>query len=68
MGAARSNTDLDRSEWAATNAAPSIPSVEELVAFERIRPLDDQDIAGLQARWRSARENMKTGTRAAGGN
>jgi formate hydrogenlyase transcriptional activator len=36
MGAARSKTDLDRSEWAATNAAPSIPSVEELVAFERM--------------------------------
>jgi formate hydrogenlyase transcriptional activator len=36
MGTARSNTDLDRSEWAATNAAPSSPSVEELVAFERM--------------------------------
>ena len=36
MDAARSNTDLDRSEWSATNAAPSGPSVEELVAFERM--------------------------------
>jgi hypothetical protein len=36
MDAARSNTDLDRSKWAATNAAPSSPSVEELVAFERM--------------------------------
>jgi hypothetical protein len=36
MNAARSNTDLDRSEWSATNAAPSGPSVEELVAFERM--------------------------------
>jgi formate hydrogenlyase transcriptional activator len=36
MGTARSNTDLDRSEWAATNTTPSSPSVEELVAFERM--------------------------------
>jgi formate hydrogenlyase transcriptional activator len=36
MGAARSNMDLDRSECAATNAAPSSPSVKELVAFERM--------------------------------
>jgi transcriptional regulator with GAF, ATPase, and Fis domain len=36
MGAAWSNTDFDRSEWSATKAAPSSPSVEELVAFERM--------------------------------
>jgi hypothetical protein len=28
----------------------------KLVVFERIRPLDDGDIAALQARWRAARE------------
>jgi len=28
----------------------------KLVAFERIQPLDDDDIAALQARWRAARE------------
>jgi formate hydrogenlyase transcriptional activator len=36
MGAARSNTDLDRSGSVATNATPGGPSVEELVAFERM--------------------------------
>ena len=40
----------------------------KLVVFERIRPLDDQDIAALQARWRSARQNIIAGTRAASGN
>jgi len=29
----------------------------KLIVFERIRPLDDGDIAALQARWRSARED-----------
>ena len=28
----------------------------KLVVFDRIRPLDDADIAALQARWRAARE------------
>jgi hypothetical protein len=28
-----------------------------LVVFDRIRPLDDADIAALQARWRAARDN-----------
>jgi hypothetical protein len=28
------------------------------VVFERIAPLDDSDIAGLQARWRAAREKL----------
>jgi hypothetical protein len=28
------------------------------VVFERIAPLDDSDIAGLQARWRAARETL----------
>jgi formate hydrogenlyase transcriptional activator len=36
MGAARSNTDLDRSGSGATNATFGGPSVEELVAFERM--------------------------------
>jgi formate hydrogenlyase transcriptional activator len=36
MGAARSNTDLGRSGSGATNTAASSPSVEELVAFERM--------------------------------
>jgi formate hydrogenlyase transcriptional activator len=36
MGAARSNTDLARSGSGATNATPGGPSVEELVAFERM--------------------------------
>src|SRR5438552_14169656 len=37
MGAAQSNSDLDRSALATIpNAAPSSPSVEELVAFERM--------------------------------
>ncbi|TYL93972.1 AAA domain-containing protein [Bradyrhizobium rifense] len=35
MSTARSNSDLDRSEWAAMNTAPSSP-LEELVAFERM--------------------------------
>jgi hypothetical protein len=29
----------------------------KLVVFDRIRPLDDADIAALQARWRTARDN-----------
>jgi transcriptional regulator with GAF, ATPase, and Fis domain len=36
MGTAPSNMDLDRSGSGATNATPSSPSVEELVAFERM--------------------------------
>ena len=36
MGTARSNTDLDRSGSGATNTTASSPSVEELVAFERM--------------------------------
>jgi formate hydrogenlyase transcriptional activator len=36
MGTALSNMDLDRSGSGATNATPSGPSVEELVAFERM--------------------------------
>jgi formate hydrogenlyase transcriptional activator len=36
MGTALSNMDLDRSGSGATNATPSNPSVEELVAFERM--------------------------------
>src|SRR5437762_6687954 len=37
MGAAQSNSDLDRPALATIpNAAPSSPSVEELVAFERM--------------------------------
>jgi transcriptional regulator with GAF, ATPase, and Fis domain len=36
MGTALSNMDLDRSGSGATNATPSSPSVEELVAFERM--------------------------------
>jgi formate hydrogenlyase transcriptional activator len=36
MGTARSNTDLDRSGSGAANATPGGPSVEELVAFERM--------------------------------
>jgi hypothetical protein len=28
----------------------------KLVVFERLRPLDDGDIAALQARWRAKRE------------
>jgi hypothetical protein len=28
------------------------------VVFKRIAPLDDSDIAGLQARWRAARETL----------
>ena len=35
----------------------------KLVVFERVRPLDDQDIAALQARWRSARERIVAGLR-----
>ena len=35
MSTARSNSDLDRSEWAATNTAAGSP-LEELVAFERM--------------------------------
>ena len=36
MGIARSNTNPHRFGSGATNAAPSSPSVEELVAFERM--------------------------------
>jgi len=36
MGTALSNLDLDRSGSGTTNATPSSPSVEELVAFERM--------------------------------
>ena len=36
MGTALSNMELDRSGSGATNATPSSPSVEELVAFERM--------------------------------
>jgi transcriptional regulator with GAF, ATPase, and Fis domain len=36
MGTAASHMDLDRSGSGATNATPSSPSVEELVAFERM--------------------------------
>jgi formate hydrogenlyase transcriptional activator len=36
MGAARSNTDLDRPGSGATNTTASSPSIEELVAFERM--------------------------------
>src|SRR6266436_982722 len=36
MGTAPSNMDLDQSGSGATNATPSSPSVEELVAFERM--------------------------------
>jgi transcriptional regulator with GAF, ATPase, and Fis domain len=36
MGTAPSNMDLDRSGSGATNATPSSPSVEQLVAFERM--------------------------------
>jgi hypothetical protein len=35
----------------------------KLVVFERIHPLDDQDIAALQARWRAARDKIVVGLR-----
>jgi hypothetical protein len=35
----------------------------KLVVFERIRPLDDQDIAALQERWRATREKNAAGLR-----
>jgi hypothetical protein len=35
----------------------------KLVVFDRVRPLDDQDIAALQARWRAVRETEATGLR-----
>jgi hypothetical protein len=35
----------------------------KLVVFERVRPLDDEDIAALQARWRAARDRAAVGLR-----
>jgi hypothetical protein len=35
----------------------------KLVVFERIHPLDDQDMAALRARWRAAREKIVVGLR-----
>lgn len=37
----------------------------ELVVFDRLAPLDDEDIAALQARWRAARLSMGSGLRGA---
>jgi hypothetical protein len=37
----------------------------KLVVFDRLTPLDDEDIAALQARWRAARLSMASGLRGA---
>ena len=37
----------------------------KLIVFERVRPLDDGDIAALQARWRAAREQALPNLRGA---
>ena len=38
----------------------------KLVVFDRIHPLDDEDIAALQARWRAARAKNAAGLRGTG--
>jgi hypothetical protein len=40
----------------------------KLIVFERIRPLDDRDMADLRARWRAARESNTEGLRGTIGN